>query len=293
MEASLRWGLITAIAPIAWGTTYFVTQEWLPAENPLWGAAIRALPAGLILLAMRRRLPSGSWWWRSFVLGTLNMGAFFALIYVAAQLLPSSIATTIMATGPMAMMLLAWPIIRERPRALPLTGATLGIAGVTLMVFAGTSGIDPFGVAASLAAVLLSSIGFILAKRWNTTHDLVSTTAWQLLAGGLVLVPIAVAVEGSPPSLDGPAFAAFAYLTIVATAIAYLAWFSGLRHLSAGTVGLIGLLNPVVGVLLGTMLAAETLDPRQVVGLMLVLLGIVLGQPLFGRSGRRATQRLS
>jgi probable blue pigment (indigoidine) exporter len=269
--------------PIAWGTTYYVTQEWLPAETPLWGAAIRALPAGLILLAISRRRPRGSWWWRSFVLGALNMGAFFALIYVAAQLLPSSIATTVMATAPMAMLLLAWPIIRERPRGLQLAGAGLGIAGVFLMVFSGASGIDPLGVAASLTAIVLSSIGYILAKKWNTSQDLVATTAWQLLAGGLVLLPVAALVEGAPPSVDGPAVAAFAYMTVVATALAYVAWFSGLRHLSAGTVGLIGLLNPVVGVLLGTLLAAETLELRQIIGLALVLCGIVLGQPILAR----------
>jgi probable blue pigment (indigoidine) exporter len=160
------------------------------------------------------------------------------------------------------------------------------------MVFSGASGIDPLGVAASLTAIVLSSIGYILAKKWNTSQDLVATTAWQLLAGGLVLLPVAALVEGAPPSLDGPAVAAFAYMTVIATALAYVAWFSGLRHLSAGTVGLIGLLNPVVGVLLGTMLAAETLELRQIIGLVLVLCGIVLGQPILARAAARR-QRLA
>jgi probable blue pigment (indigoidine) exporter len=76
---------------------------------------------------------------------------------------------------------------------------------------------------------------------------------------------------------------AFGYVTVVATALAFAAWFTGLRHLSAGTVGLIGLLNPITGVLLGTMIADETLTAHQICGLALVFLGILLGQPVTAR----------
>ena len=70
----------TAIAPMAWGTTYAVTTELLPADRPLLAGALRAAPAGLLLLAVTRQLPRGSWWWRASILGTLNIGAFFALV---------------------------------------------------------------------------------------------------------------------------------------------------------------------------------------------------------------------
>ena len=70
MENIWRWMLVAAIAPVAWGSTYLVTAELLPPETPLWGAVLRALPAGLLLLALpvargARRLPTGPWWWRS------------------------------------------------------------------------------------------------------------------------------------------------------------------------------------------------------------------------------------
>ena len=90
-------------------------------------------------------------------------------------------------------------------------------------------------------------------------------------------------VEGTPPALDAPAVFGFAYLTFIATAVAYAAWFTGLRYLSAGTVGLIGLLNPVTGVLLGTALGGETFGPPQLLGTILVLSGILLGQPSAAR----------
>jgi probable blue pigment (indigoidine) exporter len=87
-------------------------------------------------------------------------------------------------------------------------------------------------------------------------------------------------VEGSPPALGASALAGFGYVAVVATALAFAAWFAGLRHLSAGTVGLVGLLNPVTGVLLGTAVAGETLAARQAGGLVLVFLGVLLGQPV-------------
>lgn len=294
MEATWRWTLLTAIAPIAWGSTYFVTREFLPADQPLWGGVIRALPAGLVLLAIRPRLPRGAWWWRSVVLGTLNMGMFFALVYLAAQLLPTSIASTIMATSPIALMLFAWPLLSQRPTALPLVGAGLGITGVTLMLAAGTSQLNPLGVVASVSALAMSSLGYILSTRWtNEGVDLVASTSWQLIAGGLMLVPLALVVDGAPPTVDVPAALAFAYVSLVATALAFVLWFGGLRRLDAATVGLIGLLNPVTGVLLGTLVAGEVLTVRQAVGLAIVVVGILLGQPVTRRLAARLRSRNS
>jgi len=268
---------LTAIAPVAWGSTYYVTREYLPGDAALWGGVFRALPAGLILLLICRRLPRGSWWWKSLVLGTLNIGAFFALVYAVAQLLPSSIAATTMAVSAGVLMLLAWPLLGERPKRWPLIGAALGFLGVAIMVFDGQSKISMLGILLSLTAMGISSLGFILAKKWSSGQPIVDTTAWQLVAGGLLLLPFAWLIQGPPPALDRQAVLGFGYLSVVATAIAFLAWFSGLRHLPSGTVGLLGLLNPVAGVILGTLLAAESLGIQSLGGMALVLCGVLLG----------------
>src|SRR5690606_35332559 len=84
--------LSTAFAPMVWGTTYVVTTVLLPADHALWSGVLRALPAGLLLCALGRTLPRGHWCWRALVLGTLNIGAFFPLLFVAAYLLPGGIA---------------------------------------------------------------------------------------------------------------------------------------------------------------------------------------------------------
>ncbi|TDW21480.1 DMT family transporter [Kribbella kalugense] len=282
MEDTFRWTLVTAIAPIAWGTNYFVTHEYLPTGYPLYGAVFRALPAGLLLLALARRLPRGIWWWRSLLLGVCNMGAFFALIYLASQLLPVSLASTIMSASPLTMALFAWALLAERPTVPVLAGAAAGIAGVCLLLGAGATAVDLRGVAASVAALTMSSCGYVLAKKWGRADGPIATTSWQLIAGGLVVIPFAVIFEGAPPHLDLPAIGGFVYVGVVATALAFTAWFTGLRHLSAATVGLIGLLNPVTGVLLGVLVSGEVLTVQQVLGLALVLGGITLSRPRRG-----------
>lgn len=278
MEDKWRWLAVTAIAPAAWGSTYFVTREFLPADYPIYGAAIRALPAGLVLLAVARRRPHGSWWWKSLVLGALNMSAFFILVYVAAQLLPTSVASVVMAMSPVVMMGIAWGLLSERPGVMPALGAGLGITGVCVMVLTGEESINLLGVMASVAAMTISSVGYVLTKKWGGDVPVLASTSWQLIAGGLLLLPVAAIVEGAPPVVDASAAAAFAYISLIATALAYVGWFTGLRHLSAGTVGLVGLLNPVTGVVLGTLVAGERPTVQQLVGIVLVLAGVVLGQ---------------
>ncbi|MBT0769447.1 EamA family transporter [Kineosporia sp. J2-2] len=283
MEANTRRVALTALAPVAWGATYYVTRHTLPADHPFYGGALRALPAGLLLLLITRQLPRGSWWWRSLVLGTINFGAFFTLVYVAAQLLPASVASTLMATSSVTMMLVAWPLLAERPQVLALAGAVVGIAGVAVMLLGDSAGVDYRGVLAGLAAMMLSAVGHILTTRWSPRQNILALTSWQLIAGGLLILPVAIALEGAPPAITAQRLAGYGYVTFVATAFAFVVWFHGLRALSAGTVGLIGLLNPVSGVLLGVLAGSEPFGPRQFAGLVLVFAGILLGQPVARR----------
>jgi len=101
------------------------------------------------------------------------------------------------------------------------------------------------------------------------------------------VLPFAAVVEGAPPALDAAAIAGFAYVSLVATALAYLAWFAGMRRLGPAVVGLVGLLNPVTGVALGALVAGEALTSRQLVGLAIVLVGIGVGQVTRGTTAAR------
>ena len=112
--------LLTALAPIAWGTTYIVATEILPAGHPLLVASLRSLPIGLILILTFRKLPQGIWWWRMILLGGLNIGIFQALLFVAAYRLPGGVAATAGAIQPLLVVLFSWWILREKPSKLSL-----------------------------------------------------------------------------------------------------------------------------------------------------------------------------
>lgn len=280
----LRWPAVAAVAPIVFGSNYWVTHEFLPADAPLWGSALRALPAGFVLLLIVRRLPRGRWWLTAAALGTLNMGLFFCLVYVSAQLLPSSVAASVTSVAPLMIAGFAWLLLRERPRPRVVVGAAGGAIGVVLIVGTADGGLDTLGVAASVAAMLLSCLGAVLTRTWGAGAPVLPLTAWQLLIGGLELTVVALLFEGMPPALDAGEIGAVAYSSLVATALGYWCWFTGFRHLPAALVGVIGLLNPVTGVALGVLLGGERLAGAQIAGILLVLTAIVFAHLGGGRA---------
>ena len=271
--------LTTALAPAIWGTTYLTTTQLLPAGRPLLAAVIRALPAGLVLVAVTRRLPEGSWWWRATVLGALNIGAFFALLFVAAYRLPGGVAAIIGASQPLLVAGLSSRFLGERasPRLVAAAGA--GVAGVCLLVLRAGAALDGVGVAGAFGAAGVMASGIVLSKRWPSPAPLLVTTGWQLVAGGLLVLPIALVIEGPPPAdLTTANLAGYAYLTIVGAALAYALWFRGIGALSPTKVTFLGLLSPVVATALDWIVLGRRLTPLQAGGGLIVLGSVVAAQ---------------
>ena len=284
--------MVTAVAPIAWGTTYIVTENFLPPDRPLFAAAARALPAGLVLLAWRRQLPHGDWWWKAALLGLCNIGLFFPLIFLAAYELPGGLAATVQAMSPLAVMAIALPALGERPGVRRVVAALVGLLGVGLLVLRAGGELSTLGLVAAVGSVVVSALGFVLVKRWPSPTDMLTTISWQLVAGGLVLVPVALLVEGAPPALSATNLAGLLWLTTMGTAVAYYCWFRGLVRMPAGAVAIVGLVNPVVGTVLGVLFAGELFGWAQALGMVLVLGGVVAGQRLAVRPQRHPIRGL-
>jgi probable blue pigment (indigoidine) exporter len=269
---------ITAVTPLVWGTTYLVTTEFLPPERPLLSGAMRALPAGLAVLAITRTMPQGHWWWRAAVLGTLNIGVFFALLFLAAYRLPGGVAATLGAVQPLIVVALAYMLLRERPTRWRLGWGVAAVGGVGMMVLRGDLALDLTGIVAGLAATLTMSTGIVLTRRWGRPVGLLTFTGWQLTAGGLLLAPLALAIEGLPPALDGPAVGGYAWLGIVGTLLAYTLWFRGVERLPVTAVSFLPLLSPAMATTLGWLVLGESLTPLQSVGFGLALVSIAAAQ---------------
>ncbi|MEV1009374.1 EamA family transporter [Streptomyces sp. NPDC049881] len=271
---------LTALAPVTWGTTYLVTTEWLPPERPLLSGAIRALPAGLLALALGRRLPRGDWWWRAAVLGTLNIGAFFVLLFLAAYRLPGGVGATLSAVQPLIVAALAFAFLGERTTRRRLVAAVAGTAGVALMVLRGQVAFDALGVAAGLGGTAVMAVGVLLTKRWGRPEGVgvLSFTGWQLTAGGLLLVPVALIGEGAPPSIDLPALGGYAWLSLAGTLLAYALWFNGVGRLPVGALSFLPLLSPAVATLLGWLALDQSLTPLQLVGFSVAMASVAAAQ---------------
>jgi probable blue pigment (indigoidine) exporter len=271
---------LTATVPMSWGTTYLVTTEFLPPGHPLVSGVIRALPAGLILLAITRKLPHGKWLWRSLLLGTLNIGALFALLFVAAYRLPGSIAATLTAVQTLFAVGLAFLLLGEKPTRWRLGWALAGVAGVGLIVLRSRLSFDLLGVLAGLGAAAVLAAGIVLTKRWGRPEGVGPATiaGWQLTAGGLVLVPLTLAFEGLPPALDLRAIGGYTWLSVVGALLSYPIWLHGIGRLPVVAVSFLPLLSPVVAAILGWLFRGESLTPWQDVGFLLALTAIAAAQ---------------
>lgn len=269
---------MTALAPAIWGTTYYVTTEYLPPDRPLLAALLRALPAGLVLVAITRQLPRGEWWWRSFVLGALNIGAFLPLLFLAAYRLPGGVAATVGAIQPLFVALLATRVLDQRMTTKTVVAGLAGVVGVSLLVLKANASLDALGVAAAVGGAAVMATGIVLSKRWVSPAPLLAMTGWQLVACGVVLLPLTFLIEDMPATLTTQNIAGYVYLSTIGAAISYALWFRGIKLLKATQVTFLGLLSPVVATLVGWLALGQELTVAQLLGMVVVLTAMVVAQ---------------
>jgi probable blue pigment (indigoidine) exporter len=271
--------LVTALAPAIWGTTYFVTTEFLPHGYPFHVAMLRALPAGILLLLLVRKLPEGIWWSRSLILGALNFSFFWAMLFVSAYRLPGGVAATVGAIQPLIVIGLSRLFLAAPVRPLAIVAGLLGIVGVALLVLApGAAALDAVGVAAGLAGAVSMAFGTVLTRKWRPPVSNLTFTAWQLTAGGILLLPVAYFLEPALPAPTAANILGMAYLGIIGAALTYFLWFRGLARIEPSAAASLGFLSPVVATLLGWLALGQSLTPAQIVGFVAVLFSIWLSQ---------------
>lgn len=281
--------LVTAIAPLAWGTNYVLTTHVLPPDRPLLDSLARSLPIGLLIVAFTRQLPKGDWWWKSAVLAALNFGIFFPLLFVAAYHLPGGIASMIGASAPVFVIGLSWGIYRQRPIAQTIAAAFCVLVGLALLLGPSARGLDLTGVLAAFGATGIMAIATVLLNRWRSPVPPLTLAGWQLAMGGAMLLPFAF-FEGPLPHVGAMQIGGYLYLGLVGTALAYACWFRGVERLSPVSSTLIGAINPIVAIALGVAFDGERVSLVQGCGIALALGAIALGQNV-RESGKGARSR--
>ncbi len=270
--------LLTGLAPAVWGSTYFVTTEWLPSGHPMTLAMLRALPAGLLLLAVVRQLPQRKQLGQVFALGALNFATFWTLLFVAAQRLPGGVAATLGSAQALLVLLLARGWLGTPIRAASVVAAIMGASGVALLVLTPAAALDPLGLAAGLGSAVAMAAGTVLSRKWQAGTAPLPFTAWQLSAGGLMLLPIAWLSEPPLPALNAANVGGLIYLGLIGAALTYFLWFRGLERLGPATVSLLALLSPVTAVIIGWLALHQTLSMAQGMGVLIVLISVAWGQ---------------
>lgn len=269
---------LTALAPIVWGSTYIVSTEFLVGFSPMTVAMLRALPAGVFLLAIVRQLPAGIWWLRSFILGALNISIFLSMLFVAAYRLPGGVAGTVLSAQPLIVVFLASFLLSSRLRALAVLGALAGMIGVALLVLTPDAALDPIGIAAGLAGATSMAMGVTLARKWQPLVSPLTFTAWQLTAGGLLLVPVVVLIDGSIPIPTLSNLMGLVWLGLIGAALTYVLWFRGIGRLAPSVVSSLLFLSPLTAMLLGWGFLGQSLTVLQITGASLVIGSIWLIQ---------------
>ncbi|GAB1437602.1 EamA family transporter [Providencia sp.] len=269
---------LTALAPIVWGSTYLVTTEMLPAGVPLTLAMLRALPAGLLLMLFLRKRPKGIWWLRVAILGVLNFSLFWWLLFIAAYRLPGGVAATVGAVQPLVVLFLSHWLLNNRLSSVSVIASVTGIVGVAILLLTPSAALDTLGIIAGLAGAFSMAAGTVLSRRWHPPVNALTFTAWQLTAGGAILLPFALWFEPALPPLTTLNIVGLGYLTLIGGALTYALWFRGLAILGPSSVASLGFLSPVSAVILGWLYLNQQLSMLQIIGMMVILLSVWASQ---------------
>jgi drug/metabolite transporter (DMT)-like permease len=242
--------------------------------------------SGLLALAVARalgaRMPrSRQDWIAVFVLGVLGNAVYLGCTYVALRHLASGVGAIVASTNPLTLALVAPWLLREPLTPAKTAGMLLGFGGVVwiMLVRTGSGSADPGDIAIAFAGVLGSVASTIVFKRWCAGLDLRAVNALQLFAAAIVLLPLALAFEGTPHAAwSWQLIASFWYVVLVMSLGASLLWFWLLTHGEASRVSAYYFLTPVFGLALAALLLREPVGIRDLGGLTAIALGISLVQ---------------
>jgi drug/metabolite transporter (DMT)-like permease len=280
---------------VVWGSTYLAIRVGVETMPPLLMAAARNLVAGVIMFpaamgARRRaihagqvvrRWPSRAEWLGCAVVGVLLLVANGA-VGIGEKTVPSGLAALLVATVPLWLLGIDAVLNHARLGLAPMAGLALGLVGVGLLSgLGGSSGrTSVVGVVIILAAAAMWALGTIMARRVTIPSSPALASGMELLCGGAALLALAAA-GGEFGSLhlaevSWRSWLALGYLIVAGSIVAFSAYGIAVRALPTATVATYAYVNPVIAVLLGTLLLNEPLTPAMLGGGVLIVGAVVL-----------------
>jgi len=269
-----------------WASAFVPSKVAVLGSSPLWFLVVRFAVAGALALAVARAIGATfprtrRDWIAVGALGVLGNAIYLGFTYVALRHLASGVGAIVASTNPLTLALVAPWLLREPLTPGKILGLLLGFGGVVwiMLLRTGTGSAEPADVALAFTGVLGGVASTIVFKKWCAELDLRAVNALQLLAAGIVLLPLAIAFEGTPyVRWSWELVVSFWYVVLVMSLGASLLWFWLLTHGEASRVSAYYFLTPVFGLGLAALLLHEPVGVRDVGGLAAIALGISLVQ---------------
>jgi drug/metabolite transporter (DMT)-like permease len=272
-----------------WGSTWLSIKIGLQYLPPLRFAAFRMALACLVLapFALRRRghrLTAREWGFVALA-GFLQIGWFYALIFVAQQWIESGLAALLFATFPICAGIFAHFLLPNEPLTTrTVTAAGLGLSGVALIegsalvrALQADFGALLRGGGLVFAAAIVSGFASVITKKHLGRVDPIVNVSGETLVGAAFLIPLAEIFEhGAPARWTGAAIGALVYLAVFGTALTFAGLFWLIKRVPISVVSTIPLVDTMIAVGLGAIVLGERLPARALAGGALILLGVLL-----------------
>jgi drug/metabolite transporter (DMT)-like permease len=269
-----------AVTWLVWGSTYLVIRFALVGFPPYFLMATRFIVAGGLLLGWQRArgtvMPTAREWRSAIVVGTLMLGGGMGGVAYAEQTIASGLVVAFIAVTPLLLVLinLAFGI---RPRRTEALAVVVGLGGVLMLTQgAGLNG-SPMGLIAIMVGTTGWALGSVLAQRGFALAPGATGFATEMLGGGLVLLLIsALRGESWHWPMQSGALLAWLYLVVFGSLIAFSAYMLLLARTSASLAASYSLVNPVVALLLGVTVGAESVSSWEWLSAGVVMIGVVI-----------------
>jgi drug/metabolite transporter (DMT)-like permease len=285
-----RGRLIAAFGAIyfIWGSTYLAIAWAIQTIPPFLMAGSRFLLAGTALYLWATvsgaERPRPAQWAAAAVLGALFFLIGNGTVVWVEQSLASGLTALIIAMVSVWTALLEW--LRpggSRPSSMIIAGIVLGFLGVALLVVPGRVGghpVDHRAVLMLMGSTFAWALASVSSRHANLPSSTVMAAGMEMLAGGLLLTIVGLATgelaRFDPAAVTGRAVAAWLYLTLFGSIVAFTAFAWLLKVTSPNKVATAGYVNPMVAVLLGWLLGGESLSLRSLTASLIIVLGVVL-----------------
>jgi drug/metabolite transporter (DMT)-like permease len=266
---------------LIWSSAFTSARIIVADAPPILSLSLRFLISGLIGIALARFL--GQTWhltpgqWRAtIVFGLCQNALYLGLNFVAMKTVEASLASIIASTMPLAVGLAGWVIFRERLSALGVLGLCAGAGGVALIMGARMqAGADFYGIALCFIAVASLTVATLMVRGASSGGNLLMIVGLQMLVGAGFLVIPGLMFDQPEVTWSVKLVLAFSYTVLMPGLVATFIWFWLVQRIGAVKAATFHFLNPFFGVLIAAVLLGETLSVWDIVGVIIIMVGIL------------------